>query len=263
MTEIKKLDEMRLPTVKEEIDGEGRIFIPLGSTEQHGPHAPYGTDTILATEACRRIISRLGGVLAPAVPYGLSGDHLGFPGVPYLSVNTFIGVLRDLALSLAAGGFKKIVFVNGHYTNVMAISAALAEVGGQLPEGAVAYGFTYWDAMSDEQMRPFLSVESGLHANIGETSGVLAVRPELVDMSAAVAEFPELPGEPNPALVSAYFFSRLGATHNVLDSGVWGDPSGSSAELGEMFLEQVGESAANFVLTVEKMFVQYPDRHAH
>jgi creatinine amidohydrolase len=257
---MKELARMRIPEVADAVRAGDRVFVPLGATEQHGPHLAYCTDSLLATEACRRIASIIGGVVAPAVPYGLSGDHLGFPGVPYLSVRTFIGVIQDVARTLASGGFRSIVFVNGHYSNVMAISAAIAEVGEDLPEGAFVTGFNYWDALPPEELAAFIGAEVGLHANVGETSAVLAVDPTLVDMDEALREYPDFEIPATPAMVGAFFFSRMGTTSSVLASGVWGDPRDSTAELGETFLSQIADSGAKFVTAIEGMQAQYPRR---
>lgn len=256
------LGDLRLPQVEEQVRGKARVFIPLGSTEQHGPHAPYCTDTLLATEVARRLALRLGGVVAPGVPYGLSGDHRGFAGIPYLSVRTLTGIIQDLATSFSAGGFKEIIFVNGHYTNVLAMAAAIAEIGDSLPEDAVTFAFNYWDPLPPEQLAAYLSGDVGLHANIGETSAVLAVDPALVDMDVAVAEVPAFPSTPTAALVSAFFFSGTGTTHRAMRCGVWGDPRGSTAELGMEFLNQIEEAAAEFISGVIRTFAAFPRRSA-
>lgn len=254
------LGDLRLPQVEEHVNGASRIFVPLGSTEQHGAHAPYCTDSLLATEVCRRLAARLGGVVAPALPYGLSGDHRGFAGVPYLSVATLTAVIQDLALSFTSGGFHEVIFVNGHYTNVLALSAAVSEVGDRLPDGAITFAFNYWDPLPPEQLQAYLSAEVGLHANIGETAAVLAVAPELVDMSVAEPEFPQFPTAPTPALVSAFFFSGTGTTHRAMRSGVWGDPRSATAEMGQTFLQQIELAATQFVQDVEAMFTTFPER---
>lgn len=256
------LGDLRLPQVEEHVNGAARIFVPLGSTEQHGPHAPYSTDTLLATEVCRRLAARLGGVVAPALPYGLSGDHRGFAGVPYVSVATLTAVIKDLARSFTTGGFRQVVFVNGHYTNILALAAAVAEVGDELPEGAVTFAFNYWDPLPPEQLAAYLGPEVGLHANIGETAAVLAVAPELVEMSVAAAEFPAFPSAPTPAMVSAFFFSGSGTTHRAMRSGVWGDPRSATPEMGEQFLQQIEKAAAQFVKDVEATFAAFPVRQS-
>jgi creatinine amidohydrolase/Fe(II)-dependent formamide hydrolase-like protein len=254
------IGDMRLPQVEEHVRNEARIFIPLGSTEQHGAHAPYCTDTLLATEVCRRLARRLGGVVAPGLPYGLSGDHRGFAGVPYLSVRSFTGVMQDLVRSFTAGGFKQIIFVNGHYTNVIAMAAAIAEVGDELPDDSVVFAFNYWDPLPPEQLAAYLSDEVGLHANIGETSAVLAVNEALVDMELAAESVPDFPTVPSPAVVSAFFFSGTGTTHRAMHSGVWGDPRESTVELGKVFLEQIEEAGVHFVSDVIKTFAAFPRR---
>jgi creatinine amidohydrolase len=259
MTSI-DLGNLRLPEVEEEVNGPARIFVPLGSTEQHGAHAPYCTDTLLATEVCQRLARRLGGVVAPGLPYGLSGDHRGFAGVPYLSVSTLNGIIQDVAKSLTAGGFKRVIFVNGHYTNILAMAAAVSEVGDVLPDGSIVYAFNYWDPLPADQLAAYLSGQAGLHANIGETSAVLAVNEALVDMSVAAREVPDFPGNPTPALISAFFFSGTGTTHRAMRSGVWGDPRGSTAELGREFLQQIEDAASQFVRDVEKTFDAFPPR---
>jgi len=180
--------------------------------------------------------------------------------VPYLSVNTLTGVIQDLAKSLTTGGFKQVIFVNGHYTNVLAMAAALAEVGDLLPDDSIAYAFNYWDPLPADQLNAYLSGEVGLHANIGETSAVLAVNEALVEMREAVREVPDFPGNPSPALVSAFFFSGTGTTYRAMRSGVWGDPRESTAELGRKFLQQIEDAASEFVIDVEKTFKAFPRR---
>ena len=103
----RSLAALRLPGVEQQIARSPRVLVPLGATEQHGPHAPFGTDSILATEVCERLARRIDAVVAPAVPYGVSGDHHGFAGVPYVSVTTLSGIIRDLAVSFTAGGFSR------------------------------------------------------------------------------------------------------------------------------------------------------------
>jgi creatinine amidohydrolase len=254
------LAECRLPEVEAQIARSPRILIPLGATEQHGPHAPFGTDSLLASEVCARLAGRIDALVAPAVAYGVSGDHHGFAGVPYVSVATLSGVIRDLALSFTAGGFKHVVFVNGHYTNTIAIHAALFETDDELPRDAIVYGFNYWDPLPPEQGEDYLGFREGLHANVGETSAVMAVDPSLVDLDSAVAEYPEFPGGVSPALVSAFFLSGKGRTYRATRSGVWGDPTGSTAEKGETYFAQIEDACVRFMESVEQTFAKYPER---
>lgn len=252
------LAECTMPEVEEHLARNPMVLVPVGATEQHGPHAPYGTDYMSAAEVCRRIAPRLDALVAPPLPFGVSGDHLGYPGFPFLSAETMAAVIRDLTTSLSAGGFRTIIFVNGHYTNVIALHAAVLDVGASLPKGSAVFPFTYWDALPPEQLQAFLSMEVGLHANIGETSVMLALDPELVDMDKAVAEFPAAPVELAPGLVSSYFFSGNGTLPRASTSGVWGDPTGSTAELGERYLQQIEDACVAFVANALSLFDAFP-----
>jgi len=254
------LAECRLPDVEAQLARSPRVLVPLGATEQHGPHAPFGTDAILASEVCLRLARRVDALVAPAVPYGVSGDHRGFAGVPFVSVSTLSGVIRDLAVSLTGGGFKRVLFVNGHYTNTIAIQAALFEADDDLPDDAIVYGFNYWDPLPPEQAEEYLGFRVGLHANVGETSAVMAVDPALVDLGAAVAEYPSFPGGVSAPLVSAFFLSGKGRTYRATRSGVWGDPAGSTAERGEAYLRQIEDACVRFMEGVEQAFAAYPER---
>lgn len=248
------LAECTLVEVEQHVRVSPKIIVPVGATEQHGPHAPFGTDSILATEVSARLARRIGALVAPTLSYGVSGDHRGYAGVPYVSAMTLTSLVQDVVRSLAGGGFREIILINGHYTNSIAISAAVMEIGDKLPAGTIAFPFNYWDALPDEQLDEYLSARVGLHANIGETSAVMAVDQSLVRLGRAVREFPEFPVQPTSAMVSAYFFSGYGTLPRASRSGVWGDPSGSSAELGRRYLEQIEEAGVRFIEQVESIF---------
>jgi creatinine amidohydrolase len=254
------LARKRLPQVVEHVSGSARVLVPLGSTEQHGPHAPFGTDTILATELCNRIAGRVDALVAPAIPYGLSGDHEGFCGVPFLSVSTFSGIVRDLSASFSNAGMREIIFVNGHYTNVLAVQAALLEVTDVVPRGTLVYGFNYWDPLPAAQLDEFLSNRVGLHANIGETAALMAVDPSLVALEAAVAEYPNFPVEMTQPMVAAFFLSGKGRTFRATKSGVWGDPREATVELGHMYFDQLERACVSFIHGVTQTFEAFPER---
>lgn len=254
------LAECTNPEVEAFLRQSKTILVPVGATEQHGPHAPLCTDTLLATEVSVRIAHRIEALVAPGIPYGVSGDHKGFAGLAYVSVSTLTGLVQDLTRSLTEAGFREIIFVNGHYTNVIALSAAIAEIGDNLPEGAVVFPFNYWDALPLDQRERYLGADVGLHANIGETSAVLAVDESLVDLEQAVREYPDFPTPPSPAVVAAFFFSGRGTTYRATRSGTWGDPRESTAERGRVYLDQIVESAVQFIHEVEVVFRTFPSR---
>jgi creatinine amidohydrolase len=247
--------ELSLTQVEEYLDdGNDLVLVPTGSTEQHGPHSPLSTDVIIPTEVSRRVATRLGALVAPAVNYGISAGHRGFRGLSYLRSPTFIAVIEDVAFSLAEAGFRRIVFVNGHYTNYPPIITACMNVSTRLPEGTRAWGVSYWESLPPDRLEEYLSLSSGLHANIGETSAVMAVRPDLVDLEAAVEEWPDFPefeAPPFPVIL-AYFETQPGSVWRAFRSGVWGDPRGSSAELGEKFYGWIEDGMVKLIADVDE-----------
>src|SRR5262249_61813257 len=86
-----------------------KVIVAVGSTEQHGPHAPFGTDWMLATEVSVRLARRIGALVAPALSYGVAGDHLGYAGVPFVSSQTMASLVQEVVRSLAEGGFHEII----------------------------------------------------------------------------------------------------------------------------------------------------------
>jgi creatinine amidohydrolase len=249
--------ELTLTGVEEYFEaGNDLVLVPTGSTEQHGPHSPLSTDVIIPTEVCRRIAPRLGGLVAPSVNYGISAGHRGFRGLAYLTPPTFIAVIEDIVFSLAEAGFRRIVFVNGHYTNYPPIITACMNVSTRLPEGTRAWGASYWESLPPEQLHEYLSIAAGLHANIGETSAVMAVRPELVDLAEAVEEWPDFPefqAPPFPTIL-AYFETQPGSVWRAFRTGVWGDPRGSSADLGEKFYGWIEEGMVKLIEDVDATY---------
>jgi creatinine amidohydrolase len=256
------LADCTLADVEAHLRESPKVVVPVGATEQHGPHAPFGTDAILSTEVSTRLARRIGALVAPPLAYGVSGDHRGYAGVPFLSASTMTALVQDVVVSLADGGFREIILVNGHYTNSIALHAAVMEIGDRVPKGTIVFPFNYWDALPPEELAEYLGAKVGLHANIGETSAVMAVDESLVDLDRAVREYPDFPTEPTPAMVSAYFFSARGTLPRASRSGVWGDPSGSSAELGRRYLDQIEEACVRFVAEVEALFAAFPERGA-
>ncbi|MFQ5425795.1 MAG: creatininase family protein, partial [Gaiellales bacterium] len=117
------LDELTDPEVAAYIRGyPAMVLIPTGSTEQHGAHGPLGTDVIIPREVCRRVAEVKSALVAPPVPYGLSSGHRGFKGLAYVNVDTYLKLIEDLTLSLAESGFRRIVFVNGHFVDTVALA---------------------------------------------------------------------------------------------------------------------------------------------
>src|SRR5215471_528071 len=122
------LSEMTSPDVKTAID-EGRLVIlPVGSTEQHGPHLPLDTDIVNAFEIAKAAAAWVGALVAPPLYYGISPHWMGFPGTMSLDESTFVAAVTQLCNSLTKHGFRKIVVLNGHGGNKSAIETIAQNV---------------------------------------------------------------------------------------------------------------------------------------
>jgi mycofactocin precursor peptide peptidase len=209
-------------------DGDAVLVVPLGSTEQHGPHLPLGTDTEIAVALAERFAAaHCGALVAPALAYGSSGEHDGFPGTVSIGQEALELVLVELCRS-ATGTYGRVLLVSAHGGNAAPLERAAR--------------------LLREERRDVLAFSpdwSGdAHAGRVETSLMLALRPELVELEAAE------PGNTAPVaeLIGAL---REGGVRSVSPNGVLGDPTGASAEEGERLLaaatEKLTEAAARWL----------------
>jgi creatinine amidohydrolase/Fe(II)-dependent formamide hydrolase-like protein len=256
------LGEMTSPELEAFLGAHDTVVVPVGATEQHGPHGPLATDVLIPNEIARRLAPEIGAVVAPPVSYALSYPHVGFTGLVHIRIPTFMAMIEDLCASFASIGFRRIVFLNGHYDNTYAIAYACANAAERLPKGVRAFPVNYWDAFTEAEIAEFSGLKNGLHANLGETSAVLAINPALVDMDKANVEFPAFPQftVPTGPVHAAYFFTNPGSVHWATKSGTWGDARGSNAEAGERYL-QAGVRATLAVLdNIDRTFAALPPR---
>ena len=197
------------------------LLIPLGSTEQHGPHLPLATDTIIATECARAAAQLVAGVVvAPALPYGSSGEHRGFPGTLSIGRSALRQFVVELTRSLEAP-FGRIILVSGHGGN----HPVLEEVVDQLRQEDHNIGWIgpHWPSPT----------VTDAHAGLTETSLMLHLRPDLV------GRFEGVGGNTTPLPELMPVLARDGL-RAATESGVLGDPSQASAAHGRrLFAELV------------------------
>ena len=154
------------------------LVLPVGSTEQHGPHLATGTDALIATAVAERAAAAAARpetiVLAPTLAFGASDHHLPFGGTLSLGVSTFQLVLSDLLASAASAGFRRVFVLNGHGGNAAACAIAVAQA-------AHAHGLLAATAMPSDLVEPG-EIEGPLqgHAGSFETSLMLVLAPERV-----------------------------------------------------------------------------------
>jgi creatinine amidohydrolase len=256
------LGEMTNPEVEAFLQKHHTVIIPTGATEQHGPHAPLLTDVLIPQEVARRVAPTIGALVAPPLNYALSYPHVGFTGLVHIRIPTFMSLVEDLCVSFATAGFRRIVFLNGHYDNTYAIAYACANATEKLAADVRAFPVNYWDGLTAEEAAEFFGLGPGLHANAAETSAIMAINPRLVDLDAANAEFPPFPDfTVNPAAVhTAFFFSNPGSVHWATKSGTWGDARTSTAETGERYLTLCVKSTLAVLDNIERTFTAMPRR---
>ena len=129
------LGEMTNPEVEAFLKNGHTVIIPTGATEQHGPHGPLLTDVLIPQEVARRVAPQIGALVAPPINYALSYPHVGFTGLAHIRIPTFMAMIGDLCASFATAGFKRIVFLNGHYDNTYAIAYGCADAADRMPKG--------------------------------------------------------------------------------------------------------------------------------
>jgi creatinine amidohydrolase len=256
------LGEMTNPEVEAFLAVHHTVIVPTGATEQHGPHAPLATDVLIPKEIARRVAPRIGAVVAPALSYALSYPHVGFRGLVHIRIPTFMALVEDLCHAFAASGFKRIVFLNGHYDNTYAIAYACANACEKLPGDVRAFPVNYWDGMPPEVSAKYVSLAKGMHANAAETSAVLAIAPHLVDMEKANSEFPAFPDFTvnSGAVHTAFFFSSPGSVFDATKSGTWGDARDATPEMGEAYLQAGVDSTIAVLENIERTFAAMPRR---
>ena len=256
------LGDMTNPEVEAFLSTHHTVIIPTGATEQHGPHGPLLTDVLIPQEIARRIAPKIGALVAPPINYALSYPHVGFTGLVQVRISTFMALIEDLCASFATSGFKRIIFLNGHYDNTYAIAYGCAAAAEKLTRDVKAFPVNYWDALTAEEIDEWSGLKNGLHANRAETSAVLAINPDLVDMERANAEFPPFPNYTiNTGPVhTAFFFTSPGSVHWATKSGTWGDARQSTAEAGERYLEAGVRSTLAVLDNIEQTFAAMPAR---
>ena len=224
--------------------------VPVGSTDQHGPHAPLGTDVLTAEAIADAALERSDReiVRTPAIPIGIAEEHRQFPGTMWVSPDTFRDYVRESIASLAHHGIDRVVIVNGHGGNV----DALREVGARLTRDGTAYTvlFTWFDAVGEH------ADEMG-HGGPLETALMCHCHPDLIDedrledaREGAAEGWGEWVSHTNLVCDSAEF----------TENGVVGDPTAGDTQLGEELLEAAAGSLARLLEAVEERDVSRPER---
>jgi len=222
-----------------EAGGFDKAVLAVGSTESHGEHLPHGTDTLIASHLAEAVAERVEGLLVlPALPIGMSVHYSMFPIALTLSTETLMRVLREVFSSLLAHGIDKLIIINGHDGNIPAIEASTREFRTEHPEMRIAVLEAWWVTAGELVPEGTFEVWGGLgHGGEGETSMMLAVAPELVEMERARGVVPNLPAH----VQVKWRFDEL------TPYAVTGDPTKATVEKGRLMRDALVDLLVDFV----------------
>ena len=217
------------------------VVQPLGAVEQHGPHLPLHTDLLIAERVAQAAVARVGDELdvwlLPPLAYTKSNEHAWSPGTVWLSATTMLAVLDDIGRCVAMTPAHRLVFMNGHGGNSALLNVANREL--RLRHGLMT--FLAHPGVPPDQggASPADELGMGVHGGTDETSLVLHLSPELVDMSSARRNVPEhLAGNRYVRFGGPVSFGWLSDDFGA--DGVIGDPVPATAERGaELFAAAV------------------------
>jgi creatinine amidohydrolase len=267
--------------IQEYLKTKDLILVPMASTEQHGPHLPLKTDTVTAEEVSRRVADIIQVLYTPCIWTGYSPQHMHEPGMGRGTITirpeTLLNLMYDVARSLIHHGFNRIVFVNGHGSNIKVVDPVLRKLRyetGALIGFVKPYMENYVGLMQGLMENP-PEETPGWHASELETSQMLAhdvvkgtnyVRMEraaktLAHIPAFLPEtFRKHDGMPDVNFEGYKYFAFPMDHHEFIESGTIGNPLRATAAKGEEAFRRYSEHVAKGVLELLKAPVEVHNR---
>ena len=208
------------------------VVAPWGSLEQHGPHLPLGTDGFFAERVLHQVLQTLPPRLPiwslPLQSLGFAPEHRSFGFSFTQSAEAMLAQVEAVAEPLARAGFQRLVLFNGHGGQISLLDAAARQVHGRYPQMGV-HAWFLWNVEGVADLMGDGGQGEDLHAGLAETSLMLHMAPELVQLQQAVAEPPP---PPPPGLSLEGRCPAAWTTGALSRSGTVGDPRGATATLG-------------------------------
>lgn len=239
----RRVAELRASDLQQHVSSSSIFVLPLGAIEQHGPHLPFVTDLEIATSIAGAVVERAGDELdlwlLEPLAYTKSNEHAGTPGTVWLGPETLLRVLDDIGRSLATTGVKKLALLNGHGGNSSLLNVACREL--RLHHGFET--FLLHPSVPPDQGGTSTAEElgMGIHGGLSETSLMLHLRPDLVDMDLAERNVPEhLAANDHVRFGGTVTFGWL--AHDFGPLGLIGDPTGATAEAGARHFDAAVDS---------------------
>ena len=263
--------------IQEYLKTKDTILIPMASTEQHGPHLPLYTDTITAVEVSERVSEAIGVLHTPPLWAGYSPQHMygvgQGRGTVTLRASTLLNLMNDVARSMIHHGFNRIIFINGHGSNVKVVDPVLRKLRyetGALISFVKPYMERYTGILEGLMENP-PEETPGWHSSELETSQDLAWNPDLVRMERAVDTRAHIPaslpstfskndGMPDAEFEGFQYFTFPMDHHEFVENGIIGNPLRATAEKGEESFRRLSGHVARGILELEKVPVNVHTR---
>lgn len=261
------LEKLTWEEVKQRLQETDIVLVPVGSTEQHGPHLPINNDTFTAYELAKRIAEeawkQAKSVVAPAIPYGVA--KTAFPGCITLSSKTAVQLYKEVATSLITGGFNKIIFINGHGGNILNLKQAIAKVLSETD--ALVALIQYWE-LGYEAIQKHLGTEDKVWGHAGEVETSISwalgqdVRAEkkvksLPPVTKELQEYYQPIFRPKVRIYLGLLDPKMEEWLNPQHSpGVIGDPTLANPEKGEKLLQPILRQAVEFIRRLSRIKVK-------
>lgn len=240
-------------------DKENVVIIqPIGAIEQHGHHLPVAVDSAISLGVIGKALDQLNPEIPayalPCLYYGKSNEHCGFPGTITLSASTLLSVIKEMAVSVYNSGFRKLILMNSHGGQPQIMEIAARDVHHEHPDFTVFPLFTWRVPHCVSDLLTAQEREYGIHGGDAETSIMLSLLPDQVQMELAVREYPQgLPTDSLLDMEGKLPFSWL--TKELSRSGVMGDATVATKEKGDRILQSV---ATGWVQVIQDIYKFQP-----
>lgn len=221
-----------------------KAVLAVGSTEYHGEHLPYGTDTMVAEHLAEQLVQRSENLLMlPTLPIGMSHHYSNFPVALSITTETLMRLLKEIFESLNKHNLKHLLIINGHDGNIPAIQGAVNEYRTHNPEFKIAVLEAWWETAGKLLPESTFQVWNGLgHAGEGETSIMLYIKPELVNMGQAIGVLPDLPEH----VQYKWVFNE------ITPYGTTGDPTKATKLKGSQMSDALVDLLVTFIKEMDK-----------